>query len=530
MSQSTKFPYDIPGDFECGCYEEVNIKLPEAEFSQFLTVEEQILYLYNEIEELKQGGDLPDDILQRITNLETAVTELDTKTDNIEVSITNINQEISNIKASIEVVKSDISSLTLRVDTAETDITEAKAGIVEAKTTANNALTTANESKSTAESATTVANEAKSTAESASTTANEAKTTAENISSVANEAKTTAENAVTTANEANTTAENAETVANEAKTSAESVVTIANEAKSTAESAATAASTAQTTAEEAKTSAESASSAASTAQTKAENAQTAAESAATAASTAQTKAENAQTAAESAATAASTAQTTANEAMSKASDWKLFFFSINVFENTPNRIYLGNYTAKTFSSDESFESLPDDNSNSFKDVFNINACTVVKSDINDTIQFNYRIYFYDTLKQININKVNNVAQFDCNYTFSGLYRVIDYEYVTLSIPLEFQTNCNGDYIFEDYDSSNVVIGTLPAEFYLYYANASGEADMSTEETSFRSITFSIGKCDGVRVLLITIPVKPTRYYSNAELQNMHLKYFNIKSI
>ena len=49
MSQTTKFPYDIPENFECGCYEEVNIKLPESEFSKRLTVEEQILYLYKKV-------------------------------------------------------------------------------------------------------------------------------------------------------------------------------------------------------------------------------------------------------------------------------------------------------------------------------------------------------------------------------------------------------------------------------------------------------------------------------------------------
>ena len=96
--------------------------------------------------------------------------------------------------------------------------------------------------------------------------------------------------------------------------------------------------------------------------------------------------------------------------------------------------------------------------------------------------------------------------------------------------LEFPINDNNDYIFEDYDASNVVIGSLHVEFYSYYANESGEIDMSTEETSFRNITFSIGKCEGELVILITIPVKPTRYYSNAEMQNMYLKYFRIKSI
>ena len=503
MSQTTKFPYDIPDDFDCGCYEEVNIKLPESEFSQCLSVEEQILYLYDEIEKLKQGGDIPADILQRITNLETEVAELETKTakiDGIELSINNINQEISNIKASIEVVKSDISSLTLRVDTAETDITEAKADIAEAKTTANNALTTANEAKASAESATTAASTAQ-------TTANEAKASAES-------AATAASTAQTTANEAKTSAESAASAASTAQTTA-------NEAKTSAESAASAASTAQTTATNA-------ASAASTAQTTAENAQTAADSALSDVALAIENANQAQTTADSAASAASTAQTKAEEALSKASDWKLFFFPINAFENTPNRIFLGKYTARNFPSSTTHETLQ--TNNSFKDVFKINACTVVKSNIIDIAQLNYRIYFNDTLKEIKIHSIGNVEQFYCYYEFSGSYRVLDYEYVTVSIPLEFPKNANNDYIFEDYGSSNVIIGSLPAAFYSYYANASGEADMSTEETSFRNITFSIGKCEGERVLLITIPVKPTRYYSNAELDNMYLKYFQILSI
>ena len=143
---------------------------------------------------------------------------------------------------------------------------------------------------------------------------------------------------------------------------------------------------------------------------------------------------------------------------------------------------------------------------------------------------NYRIYFYDTLKQINIHKVNNVPQFYCYYEFSGLYKVNDYEYVTLSIPLEFPTNGNNDYIFEDYDTTNVLIGSLPVSMYMYYANSSGEIDISTRETTFRNITFSIGRCEGERVILITIPVLPSRNYTNDELNNMYLKYFSIKSI
>ena len=503
MSQTTKFPYDIPDNFECGCYEEVNIKLPACEFSQCLTVEEQILYLYDEIEQLKQCGDLPDGILQRIETLETEVAELETKTakiDNIELSISNINQEISNIKVSIEVVKSDISSLTLRVDTAESNITEAKAEIAEVKSTAENSATAASAAQETANSASTTANEAKTTADNALTTANEAKTSAESVVTIANEAKTAAESAVSAASTAQTKA---------------------NEAKTTAESAASAASTAQTAAENAQTAADNAASAASTAQTKANEAKTAADNAASAASTAQTTAE-------SAASAASTAQTTAESALSKASDWKMFAFPINVLENNPNKIFLGKYTSRNFPSSTTHETF--DNSNSFKNVFNINAYTVVNSNVDDLTQLNYRIYFNDTLKEIKIHEVGNSEEFDCYYEFSGLYKVNDYEYVTLSIPLEFPVNGNNDYIFEDYGASNVVIGSLPAEFYIYYANSAGEMVTSSEETSFRSITFSIGKCDSQPVLLITIPVKPTKYYTDTEMNNLYLKYFSIKSI
>ena len=562
MSQTTKFPYDIPDDFECGCYEEVNIKIPEGEFSKCLTVEEQILYLYNEIEEVKQGGDLPEDILQRIENLETSVSELDTKTDNIETSITNINQEISNIKAYIEVVKSDISSLTLRVDTAETDITEAKVGIAEAKSTAESAASVASAAQETANSASTKATEAKTKADNAERVANEAKTTAENISSVANEAKTTAESASTTANEAKTTAENAETVANEAKTSAESVVTTANEAKTTAESASTTANEAKTTAEnissvanEAKTTAESAASAASTAQTKANEAKTTAESAASAASTAQTTAENAQTAAESAASAASAAQTSAtnaanaadsantkatdanimaSNAITKATDaanaanealgknWKIVKFNINQSDTTCE-VFLDSYYGGNITSDELYHESADSIAYILYYQTELKAAAVVNSSVTDNTDFHDKINFNNTIIIPSHGLGGEYANksFNVSSMSSSGYSLDTFDGVTFAIPFQMVKNADNQDLFIDFPVYSILAST-PAEISVNY----NKSDGTIFETIYDNVNIiiSIGIKDSEPALLYRIGLPK----SSGDVGNLYLGELGIR--
>ena len=222
---------------------------------------------------------------------------------------------------------------------------------------------------------------------------------------------------------------------------------------------------------------------------------------------------------------ADSAQTKADNALSKASDWQILYIPINTLGNNPDKIFIGNQTAKNISSSETYETL---DGTSLDGVFSINAGTVVKSSINSAAEIDYQINFLDTLKRIDINNVYNPQHFEFHYEFKDLHMISNSKYATISMPLQFPFNSKDDELF--YNNNILRIGSLPVSINYYYCDSSHTTLANTIVNDIVDIVFSIGRYNDNPVILITIPLIPKQNYSSDELISMYLYYFRLESL